>query len=229
MGSLFFIILIISVLLIPIHFYLNKRGKGKNFLFYSGLIYVLIGLPILPSFLIYLGIGSCTIGILFLILSNKNFPIPLQVFLSLAPIVLFAGISFYSESSNNIFLIPNGYTGRIVIIHSCKNGAEKEYESMSRIYKIPQSGILKTKFSFAGNSFDHLHSKYFYIDSVGNRTEILEDTSKIHPHGLWTLSYNKQGDTIIDFILDNRQADPSNYQVEKNELYQSEIDSCLDN
>lgn len=228
MGSIFILIILISFLIVPVHLYLNKRGKGKSFLFYAGLLYLLVGLPLLPGFLIFVGIGSCVVGIVYLILANKHFPLFIQVVISLLPIILFSGFSFYSESSSNIFLIPKGYRGRIVIIHSCKNGADRDFEGMSRIYKIPQSGILKTKFSFAGNAFDSLHSKYYYIDSSGNREEILEDVKKIHPHGLWTLQHERKGDTIIDFILDSLQENPHSYQQEKNTLYQKEIDSCLE-
>ncbi|MBP7281826.1 MAG: hypothetical protein KBA66_09630 [Leptospiraceae bacterium] len=228
MGSILLLIIFISLIIIPIHLYLNNRGKGQTFLFYAGLLYLVIGLLLLPGFLIYVGIGSSVVGIIYLFLGKKNLPLPLQILTAITPILLFSGLSFYSEPSSNIFLIPKGLTGRIVIIHGCKNGAEKEFDGMSRIYKIPQSGILKTKFSFAGNAFDSLHSKYYYIDSSGNREEILEEANKFHPHGLWTLQHEKKGDTIIDFILDSLQENPHTYQQEKNPLYQKEIDSCLE-
>ena len=41
-----------------------------------------------------------------------------------------------------------------------------------RIYRVPKSGILKTKFEIKGNSINISDSKYFFVDKNGNRKEI---------------------------------------------------------
>jgi hypothetical protein len=40
------------------------------------------------------------------------------------------------------------------------------------------------------------------------------------------LSYEKKGETVIDFILDKPIEDPYTYKIEENQKWQREIDSC---
>jgi hypothetical protein len=224
-------LLIVSVfsLLVSIALYLytKKKGKEQNFFFYSGLFYIFLGVPFLYSLLLYGAIGSILVGFLFLFLSRKNIPVIVQVLAAFFPICFVGYFIWGGESSNNIFLIPKGYVGRIVIVHGCKEGMSREYEGTYRVYRIGKDGLLKTKFSFAGNAFDALHSKYFYIDENGNR-EVIDEGAKdqIHPHSLWSLSYEKKGETVIDFILDKPIEDPYTYKIEENQKWQREIDSC---
>ncbi len=222
------VVAIFSLLVsIGLYIYTKKRGKEQNLFFYSGLFYVFLGVPFVYSLLMYVAIGSIFIGFLFLFLSRKNIHVSVQILAALFPICFVGYFAWDGESSNNIFLIPKGYVGRVVIVHGCKDGMSREYEGTYRVYRIGKDGLLKTKFSFAGNSFDALHSKYFYVDENGNREVIDESaTNQIHPHGLWTLNHENKGETIIDFILDKQIEDPYSYHPEEQEKWQREIDSC---
>jgi hypothetical protein len=83
------------------------------------------------------------------------------------------------------FLIPQSFTGRVHIIFNRKDGAPFQYENGSRIYEIPNNGILLTQFKDQNGLIDH---HYYYVDSTGQRTllKIFDDeafkdrTSKVN-------------------------------------------------
>lgn len=51
------------------------------------------------------------------------------------------------QGEGTIIVVPKGYTGYVMIIYDQVNGAEPIYENGKRVYRVPESGILKTKFS----------------------------------------------------------------------------------
>jgi hypothetical protein len=229
---LFVLIPFLFIILYALYAYQQKQGKQKNLLFYIGLMYILIGLPFVYSFLVFFSLCSISIGIAFLFLSIKaKLNRSIQIFISILPILSFILITIYTSTSYNIFLIPKGYRGRVLIIHNCKEGEPREYEGIYRVYKINKEGLLKTKFSFAGSAFDSLNSYFYYIDDNMNR-EPLEsfsestDKEKITVQGLWSLQANQTGEPSIDFIVDTPIDDPYTYQQNQSEKWQKEIDSC---
>jgi hypothetical protein len=72
-------------------------------------------------------------------------------------------------SEDTIRLIPEGYQGTILIIFNQKDGAPKEYEGNNRIYRIPESGVLKTQFK---PDYGVQKNKFFYLNDEGERKEI---------------------------------------------------------
>ncbi|WP_461533110.1 DUF6843 domain-containing protein [Sinomicrobium sp.] len=46
-----------------------------------------------------------------------------------------------------IFVVPENYTGYILVIYDQENGSDIEYWNKSRVYRIPSNGILLSKFS----------------------------------------------------------------------------------
>ncbi|MFS4469710.1 DUF6843 domain-containing protein [Maribacter sp. 2210JD10-5] len=67
------------------------------------------------------------------------------------------------------YLIPSDFRGRVNIIYDQKCGMETEFENDRRVYRIPDDGILLTKFKTPSGLIDH---KYFLVDNNGNRTEL---------------------------------------------------------
>ncbi|MES2766550.1 MAG: hypothetical protein V4642_11810 [Bacteroidota bacterium] len=51
-----------------------------------------------------------------------------------------------NRAENCIYLIPKGFTGNVVIVFGQKNGEQIEYKNEKRLYRIPENGVLKTKF-----------------------------------------------------------------------------------
>ena len=56
---------------------------------------------------------------------------------------------FYNKGKREVFVLPDNYTGAVIILFGESDGIpEKIDEDGNRIYEIPSSGILKTKFKF---------------------------------------------------------------------------------
>jgi hypothetical protein len=83
-------------------------------------------------------------------------------------------ISFFTASCQNlgeetIYLIPKGYEGNILVIFDQPNGNDAVYENGKRVYKIDNSGVLRTKFSV--NRKPHI-ARFYIVDYNGKRVEI---------------------------------------------------------
>ena len=93
-------------------------------------------------------------------------------------------IVIYSSCSCNyeeINYLPEGFTGKVFIIMNQKDGKNIEYLGNRRVYKIPECGILKTKFKepefcFTENEINNALI-YVRIDKYGN----VIDTAKALP------------------------------------------------
>ncbi len=72
-------------------------------------------------------------------------------------------------AEDTVRLIPEGYVGPVLIIFNQKDGEPKDYEGGKRIYRIPESGVLKTQF---GPNYGVQNHQFFYVDKNGDRTEI---------------------------------------------------------
>ncbi|MGX9987484.1 DUF6843 domain-containing protein [Soonwooa purpurea] len=109
------------------------------------------------------------IGLCFFLIAKyfKNTPIFLQLLIIITPFLTYYIYYEINSSSKDIFLIPNGFRGKVVILYDQKNGTEKEYEGNFRVYKIPKNGILKTKFKVKGDSWDIGDAKYYFVN--GNK------------------------------------------------------------
>lgn len=84
----------------------------------------------------------------------------------------FVGFSIINAFARpETFLIPEGFTGVVYVIHDEQLGEEKEYEGWRRLYKIPPSGVLFTKFKPS----EGIHNrKFHYISESGARKELGE-------------------------------------------------------
>lgn len=53
----------------------------------------------------------------------------------------------YDLAENSLFILPEDYQGMILVVYDVENGKEVEYnENGTRIYRVPNTGILETKF-----------------------------------------------------------------------------------
>lgn len=52
-----------------------------------------------------------------------------------------------NNGEREIIIVPKNFKGYILVIFNQKSGSPESYHNGSRIYKIPQNGIFKTKFS----------------------------------------------------------------------------------
>ncbi|MCC5814486.1 MAG: hypothetical protein JJT78_07005, partial [Leptospira sp.] len=163
-----------SILTYLLVLYQRGRGNSKSRIFYAGIFYLFLSILFFVTiFGIVFGAFFTACGMFFLILDRFGIVKSLPTYILPIPILAFLLMSFQTSSSKNIFLIPEGYKGRILVVHDCDDGESRRFEGFfRRVYPINQDGVVFSKFSFAGDSFDFMNSKFYYVDSKGNRTEI---------------------------------------------------------
>ena len=180
---------------------------------------------VLQAWPTYLYFILCGIGIIqiFIALGFKKINKGWQIFWSILPFLTLYGIIAKDSASYDIFLIPDGYRGQVVIEYGVQDGAKEEYEGRWRVYRVPANGHLKTIFTLKGNSIRLSDSKYYYVDKNGNRKELKhfcehckdKDTTSLQViYGSLGTSNNK---SFQDFIIDIPNNDYKNkdYSTQK--------------
>jgi len=124
-----------------------------------------------PTYLFFVMMG---VGLLFLLASYffKNLKNIWQIVIVLIPFITTYILFDISSASNDTFLIPKGFTGQVTIYYDRPNGQQEEYEGKWRIYRVPISGNLETKFKLKGHSINLSSSHYYYVDSNSKRQEL---------------------------------------------------------
>lgn len=91
------------------------------------------------------------------------------------------------------YLIKEGYSGPVYVVFGVTKGEPAAHEDGSRIYRIPDSGILLTQMSLNEGRISSDDLRFFYVSESGKRTEIEEHLARI-PENEQTL---KQDATYI--------------------------------
>jgi hypothetical protein len=93
-----------------------------------------------------------------------------QIILFVTAVVLLGiYLSRRTKGEDSIYLIPDGFRGKCIVIWDQPDGTEPEYDNGWRVYRFPKTGILLTQM---GVNKGTMNFKYFLIDSLGNRTEL---------------------------------------------------------
>lgn len=97
-----------------------------------------------------------------------------KLFLLTSILMLVLGCSKKEEA---IFILPEDYTGYIIILYNQENGSEVKYENNARVYEIPKSGILKTKFDadYGWSQFP----KFYYDNDKSKEIKYYYDFNEI--------------------------------------------------
>lgn len=64
---------------------------------------------------------------------------------SMIIVILFSALFGCQTESSDILVVPEGYTGYVVIVYGQETGEEEQKVHGSRVYQIPESGIHKTR------------------------------------------------------------------------------------
>lgn len=118
------------------------------------------------------------------------------------------GIMLLIHNSNKpgtdeIYLIPDGYTGCVGIFYDFKSAPPLEIKDKVITYKIPEDGILRTSSSetFGWGQKEHSgwhKTKYYYVNPKGNKVRKLVDDKDIHLIGNTGDSFKDEDGTIKD-------------------------------
>lgn len=68
----------------------------------------------------------------------------------------------------HLYLIPEGYLGRIIIVYSQPNGQPPQYQGRAQVYEIDEKGILLTQ-----SAPDYIDGEFWYVDQSGSKVEQL--------------------------------------------------------
>ncbi len=125
-----------------------------------GVLY-LLGTPLLGILL----------GIIFVWLAKTSIKFKILWTILPIPIVLATFYLFFqlSKAEPETFLIPQNYRGQIAVFYNETCGQETVYENGRRIYKLPESGVLITKFK---ENRGYLDQKFYLVDQNASKTEI---------------------------------------------------------
>ena len=103
-----------------------------------------------------------------------------KLFLGLL-VILITACAEADKREPAIYLLPENYKGSFYIIFNIPKGKFPKYENDSRIYEIPENGILLTQADTNEGWIDRNKVKFFYVDGDGSRTEITERwTTSLH-------------------------------------------------
>lgn len=91
---------------------------------------------------------------------------------------LFAGVMvgvalfflFPKEETNNIFLIPEGLVGDVLVFYNVKDAPVVQRENGYNVHVINESGYFAT--STPDMNYGEVTDRYYYVDKTGNRTPI---------------------------------------------------------
>lgn len=157
-----------------------------------------------PTVLYFYSIG---IGIFFLLINGITKRLPgfriWQSIIGVLPLLAFYIYIQLNKPSDDIFIIPENYKGVVRVIYDQKDGAVEEFEEDKRVYRIPNNGILKTRFKVKGNSIKE--GVYYYENDEKERViiktyygakPVLDSTAIYVHHGVSGTRTNKDGKTI---------------------------------
>lgn len=129
--------------------------------------------------ILYLWIVGGFIQLLFL---NWRLPKPLKVQylkllyfpLGLISVLIilftFSFIGLYvTKPDKELFLIPDGYRGNVIVIYNQKDGIKEEYEGGRRVYRIPKTGVLFSQFK---DEEGIINQEYYYVSVDGKRRKL---------------------------------------------------------
>lgn len=133
------------------------------------------------------------------------------IFLLALSLLLFAGCSESPQCEEEIYLVPEGFRGKIMVFFDQTDGQEMLYENAARIYQIPVSGVIKSQFPKNGGCMNDGRIQFFYEDSVGTRQPLeyylnidMDSLQQNKDYVLFTFlnEKNTKPDFVIHFVGD---------------------------
>jgi hypothetical protein len=117
-------------------------------------------------------------------------------------LALLAGCTDNQKCEKEIYLLPDGFRGHVILFFDQKDGAKISYEGDSRLYVIPRSGFLKSQFKKNGGCMSDGRVRFYTVDSVGNRTPMT------YFLGLKPSEIPRDKDYVIFSLLSDKRGKP---------------------
>lgn len=143
-------------------------ANKSNSLFGVGIFFLLLGIFCFLTFwLMYFSFASLTLGTILILFSRQKWYYQLIVIGLPLGFVGFSIINAFARPET--ILLPNNFKGVVYVIYDEHIGEPKAYEGLRRIYKIPETGVLFTKFPQTKGIHNR---KFFYVNKNGDRKEL---------------------------------------------------------
>lgn len=103
-----------------------------------------------------------------------------QIFVFIFFALAIVGCNKSVECEKEIYLIPDGFSGKIIVYFDQSDGDPVEYKNNARIYHIPKSGYLKSQFQKNGGCMNDKRIRFFYEDGteIGEELDYFLDMDK---------------------------------------------------
>ncbi len=92
-----------------------------------------------------------------------------QLIVFLFVLTVVAGCKKSQPCEKEIYLLPDGFKGKMIVFFDQPDGKEIQYEDGVRLYPIPTSGFLKSQFPRNGGCMNDDRINFFYVDSLGTQ------------------------------------------------------------
>lgn len=145
----------------------------------------------LPGLLYLYLLPIISLLILIIILWFTNYNFSKKIVFTILPFIIVPICILIWKKINTVepefFLIPKNYRGFVYISYNHKCGKPTKYEANSRVYEIPNDGVLLTQFK---DKQGFINQKFYLIDK-GKRVKI-EELFVQDFNEKWTLEKNKK-------------------------------------
>lgn len=127
-------------------------------------------------------------------------------FVLILSLLMFTGCTDTPQCEEEIYLVPEGFRGKVMVFFGQADGQTIEYENTARLYHIPASGIIKSQFPKNGGCMGDGRIQFFYEDSLGTR-QPLDYFLNIDRHNLPTdrdyvlFTFLNEKNTKPDFVI----------------------------
>lgn len=125
-----------------------------------------------------------------------------QFFVFIILLFVIAGCKEKRQCEKEIYLLPEGFRGEMIVYFDQPDGQEVSYENSARVYSIPPSGYLKTQFPKNGGCMNNNRIHFYYLDSLGIRKPL------DYFLNLDKDSIPKDRDYVLFTFLSNKDAKP---------------------
>jgi hypothetical protein len=111
------------------------------------------------------------------------------------------------------FLLPNGYSGPVIIFFDQSLGASPIYKGSSRVYLVPSSGILYSQFSRPKGL---LSQEFWYIDERGKKvSSCIPCPTNDFDSNISCISNLYDGQFSINSVVDESRKNYSNHNAKR--------------
>src|SRR5699024_6655276 len=103
-----------------------------------------------------------------IVIGLLSFPLTTIIVVIGMYIISFAS-SYLTRPEKELYLIPEGYVGKVVVFFNQADGEKHEYENDRRVYRIPETGILFTQLK---DEQGIINQEYYYVSPNGQRRKL---------------------------------------------------------